>query len=111
MNTPKILPWLARKAGIGEARAEELWHDAIRYATLKTGWVGTSEYWRVAVERLIELIELERAPQPALSRMVRFQAQLGMLPLIAWEGISLVCASAWSRFFRPGGRAPRQRHA
>lgn len=60
MRTPKILPWLARKAGVSEARAADLWFDAIRHATEVTGWVGTSEYWRVANERLLELLEVEK---------------------------------------------------
>lgn len=59
MKTPKILPWLARKAGISDTRAEALWAAAIVCATERTGWVGTSEYWKAAVDRLIELIELE----------------------------------------------------
>ena len=77
MKTLKILPWLARKAGIAEARANELWAEAIRHATDKTGWVGTPEYWKVAMDRLLELIETERttpkvepvqAPPPELGR-------------------------------------------
>ena len=59
MKTPKILPWLARKAGIPEDHAEELWAEAIVCATVQTGWVGTSEYWKAAVDRLVELIDLE----------------------------------------------------
>lgn len=60
MGTLMILPWLARKAGIDDARAKELWAEAIRYATAKTGWVGTPEYWKAAVGDLLERIEAER---------------------------------------------------
>ena len=49
MKVPKMLPWLARKAGIDETHAEALWAEAIVYATAHTGWVGTSEYWKTAV--------------------------------------------------------------
>jgi hypothetical protein len=59
MKAPKMLPWLARKAGISEEHAEQLWAEAVVCATVQTGWVGTSEYWRAAVDRLVELIELE----------------------------------------------------
>ena len=59
MKTPKILPWLARKAGISEHHAQELWAEAVVCATVQTGWVGTSEYWKAAVDRVVELIELE----------------------------------------------------
>lgn len=60
MKAPKMLPWLARKAGISDTRAEALWAEAIVCATERTGWVGTSEYWQAAVDRLLELIELEK---------------------------------------------------
>lgn len=99
-STPKILPWLARKARVGEARAVELWEDAIRYATAKTGWVGTSEYWRVAVERLVQLLDAEsnQPAKPALSPIVRLQTRMWLLPLIAWHGASVIAAKTWSRF-------------
>ncbi len=31
-KTPKLLPWLAKKAGITEARSVRLWHDSERWA-------------------------------------------------------------------------------
>jgi hypothetical protein len=55
-----MLPWLARQAGIADARAKELWADAIRSATADSAWIGTSDYWRMAVRRLLELIEAEK---------------------------------------------------
>ena len=60
MKTTKILPWIARKAGVPQARAEQLWAEAIRYATDHTGWVGTSEYWEAALDRWMSLIEDEK---------------------------------------------------
>lgn len=97
MKSPMILPWIAHKAGIPEERAEELWRDALCYATEKTGWVGTSEYWEAAEERLLKLVAREtRAnclPTPELGWMVRLQSRLAHLPLIALEGWSL----AWAR--------------
>ena len=61
MKTMKILPWIARKAGVPEARAAELWAEAIRHATAQTGWVGTSDYWGVALDRWMALIEAEKS--------------------------------------------------
>ena len=66
MKTPKMLPWLARKAGISDALADELWADAIRYATQTTGGVGTPQYWKVAADRLVELIDAERQVRPRI---------------------------------------------
>jgi hypothetical protein len=59
MKAPKMLPWLARKAGISEEHAEQLWAEAVVCATVQTEWVGTSEYWKAAVDRVVELIDLE----------------------------------------------------
>lgn len=62
MKAPKMLPWLARKAGISDTHAEALWAEAIVFATVHTEWVGTSDYWKAAVDRLVELVELESQP-------------------------------------------------
>jgi hypothetical protein len=90
-----ILPWIARKAGISEERAEELWRDALCYATEKTGWVGTSEYWEVAEKRLLKLVEREKQacclPTPQLGWMVRLQSRLAHLPLLAAQSWSVAC--------------------
>lgn len=61
MKSLKMLPWIARQAGVSEERAEELWAEAVCYATEKVEWVGTPEYWKVAVNRMGELAEVERS--------------------------------------------------
>lgn len=97
MKSPMILPWIARKAGLSEARAEELWREALIHATEKTGWVGTSEYWEVAEAHLHKLVEREiRAsclPTPELSGWVRLYSRIAHLPLLMAEAWSL----AWAR--------------
>ena len=99
MKSPKMLPWLARKAGISDARAEELWAEAIRHATEKTGWVGTSEYWKAAVARLLELVAAE-ADVVRLSPVVCLQTRLWMMQIAAWERITLAQSAAWSRLMQ-----------
>ena len=59
MKAPKWLPWLVRKGDISECHAAGLWADALVSATAQTGWIGTSEYWKAAVDRVVERIELE----------------------------------------------------
>jgi hypothetical protein len=59
MRTTKLLPWIARKAGISDIRAEALWAESIRHATEQTGWVGTSEYWEAALAHWMTLIDDE----------------------------------------------------
>lgn len=101
MKTPKRLPWLARKAGISEARAEELWAEAIRYATARTGWVGTDEYFRVATQRWHELMDGEHSTAcDPFDLLLRSQVHVGMLPFAFWQGYSFGIAAAWSRMVR-----------
>lgn len=93
-KTLKMLPWLAKSAGVPIERAEELWADSIRYATAETGWVETPEYWKVANERLIELLETEALTchAPAITPWVMLNMRIGALPMIAANGVAL----AWS---------------
>lgn len=97
MNGPMILPWIAHKAGISEARAEQLWREALCHATEQTGWVGTSEYWEAAEARLHQLIEREIRtsclPTPEISGWVRLQSRMAHLPLLVAESWSV----AWAR--------------
>ena len=99
MKSPKILPWLARKAGISDARTEALWHKAVRHATLTTGWVNTPEYWRVAMDKLLQLVEAEgnKVCRPRFTPIVRAQHDLGDLQITAWEGMMRAANEAWSR--------------
>lgn len=96
-KSPMILHWIAHKAGISEARAEELWREALCHATDETGWVGTSEYWEAADRHLHKLIEREiRAsclPTPEISGWVRLQSRMAHLPLLLVENWSV----AWAR--------------
>lgn len=99
MKLPKMLPWLARRAGVSDERAAELWAEAIRHATIKTGWVGTPEYWRVAVDRVVELLDAEAKALNArgFSRLARAQVQLWLLPLLTAQALGLIASRAWLR--------------
>lgn len=112
-KTPKLLPWLAKSAGIPLDRAEELWADAIRYATLKTGWVETPEYWKVAHDRLLKLVEAEALAchPPEVTPWVMINARLGSLPLIAANGIALVWSATFGRLGQPRGSTDSRRAA
>ncbi|MCK9284460.1 MAG: hypothetical protein M0P39_09280 [Rhodocyclaceae bacterium] len=59
MKSPKLLPWLARSAGLSDARIGQLWLDATQYAANATGEHETHRYWKVAHERLIDLVDAE----------------------------------------------------
>lgn len=60
MKTPKMLPWLARKAGLSDARAEVLWAQAVTHASLTIRGSDPLEHNNFAVARLLELIETEK---------------------------------------------------
>jgi hypothetical protein len=60
-KTPKLLPWIARKAGISDEQITALWSKAVRRAVLQNGSCPNSDYSRVAMQYLRELLEGERA--------------------------------------------------
>ncbi|OHC65886.1 MAG: hypothetical protein A2045_13795 [Rhodocyclales bacterium GWA2_65_20] len=91
---PKILPWLARKAGITEHRAEILWHAAQRYATRHGGETATPAYWRAAMDRLLELIAAETLRADAASfglrHWARVNARFWQAPVALLDAASLL---------------------
>lgn len=98
-KTPKILPWLAKKAGITEHRAETLWWAAVRYATQHTGEVESPAYWQAAVDRLLELVAAESLRADAASfgwrRWSRWYARTWVAPVAAFDAFSTHCARSW----------------
>ncbi|QDF98616.1 hypothetical protein CJ010_19785 [Azoarcus sp. DD4] len=99
MQTPKLLPWYARKAGVSIERAETLWRKAVRYATAETGWVGTSEYWGAAMDNFVRLLEEEKNTlcTPQVTPLVRSQNRMWLLPLIAMEDVFTAVSANWQR--------------
>lgn len=101
-HPPKLLPWLARKAGISADRAEILWRAARRYAASHVGATETSDYWKTAMDRLLELIAAEALREDAASfgwrRWSRQQARLWQAPLALLDAFSLSSAHAWRVF-------------
>lgn len=59
MQAPKILPWVARKSGINEELALNLWRRAAGEAEELIGNCHSSDYYGLAVERFIALCEDE----------------------------------------------------
>jgi hypothetical protein len=57
---PKLLPWIARKAGISGERAQEIWRESVRYAMRQIESTGKPDYSRIVMERLRELVEQEK---------------------------------------------------
>ena len=78
---PKILPWLAKEAGIPSDRAEALWVAALRDARRDRALAESPEYWKSAVDHLLERIAAES--------MVRRAAPFG------WGSLMRLPASLW----------------
>lgn len=95
---PKLLPWLARKAGIEERRAEALWREACRQTTLRAAR-GTSPHHAAAMERFIELLtaETQRADAACfgLRTWVRVQTALWRTPAAIFDAAALNLARNW----------------
>jgi hypothetical protein len=107
-KTPKILPWLARKAGISDARAAEFWRDAEQWAARRAE-TGSSTYFKLAVDRLLELAAAESLREDAASfgwrPWARAQARLWGVSMQVAQEAAAFSARGW----RLIGSTARQR--
>ncbi len=98
-TNPKILPWLAHKAGIPLHRAEVLWCAAQRHATDATGETETPAYWAAAMDRLLELVAAESLREDAASfgwrRLTRLNNRLWQAPLAILDALTLNNVRGW----------------
>ena len=77
MLAPKILPWVARKAGISECDALDAWQHAVAEAAVAAGARSGASFDGLAIERFITLAHaraIDRAvqamrPAPGASRL------------------------------------------
>lgn len=97
-KTPKLLPWLAKKAGITERRAATLWHDAERWAAHRAA-SGSSDYYTLAVNRLLELVAAESLREDAASfgwrPWARAQARMWAISMQAAHQGAALTARGW----------------
>lgn len=108
MNAPKILPWIAHKAGISEELALKLWRRALSEAEYLVGKAEGSEYWGLAVERFLSIVDDEvgapatysLTPAPRLSWMCRQQTRMSLLSLMAAENTYSYWQNAWGQMYR-----------
>jgi hypothetical protein len=107
MNAPKILPWIAKKAGISEELALKLWRRAVSEAEYLTGKTEGSEYYGLAVERFLALVEDEvgsvpqynLTPAPRLSWMWHHQSRMSLLSLMAAQNTYRFWQNAWGNLY------------
>ncbi len=107
MNAPKMLPWIARKAGISDELALKLWRRAVSEAEYLTGKSTGSEYCGLAVERLLALVEDEAGQRPAyqlisapqLTWVWRHQTRMSLLSLMAAQNTYRYWQNAWESLY------------
>ena len=103
MKAPKILPWIARKAGISDELALKLWRRAASEAEYLTGKSEGSEYCGLAVERFLGIVEDEvgqtpqygLTPAPKISWMWRHQSRMSLLSLMAAQNAYRFWQNTW----------------
>lgn len=88
---PKMLPWLAKNAGIPIARAEALWIEALRDATRECAVVESPQYWKAAVDHLLSGIAAEsldrRAAPFGMGSLIRLPARQWLHGLTTAEAL------------------------
>lgn len=107
MKSPKILPWIAKKAGISEELALKIWRRALSEAEYLTGKAEGSEYWGLTVERFLSLIEDEVGtslaytlkPAPRLSWMFHHQTRMSLLSLMAAQNAYRFWQNTWGNSY------------
>lgn len=113
MKAPKILPWIARKAGISDELALKLWRRAAGEAEELAGCCTSSDYFHLAVERFIDLADSESeaslAPQtlcnPRVSWLWRHQSRMSQLSLLAAQNTYRLWQSNWNNLLATQKRA------
>lgn len=109
MRSPKILPWIAKRAGISEELALKLWRRAAGEAEYITGKADGSEYWGLAVERFLNLVEDEAGtlpqyglvPAPRLTWLWQHQNRISMLSLMAAQNAYRFWQNTWETMVVP----------
>ena len=93
MNAPMMLPWLAHKWDVSDARALELWQQACLDAERITGDQSSSRYWEVAKSRLIDLLDNEVIARYPATETPWIMIQLNLLRFLFWIGVRGHCFS------------------
>jgi hypothetical protein len=83
MNAPMILPWLARKWSVSEARTLALWNEACFDADHVVGETRNSAYWNHARARWIDLLDQEVIARFPATETPWIMIRLNLLRLLA----------------------------
>lgn len=108
MKLPKILPWIAKKSGISEELAAKLWRRATSETESLLGEAASSDFYKRAIERFLDLVEVEATatpdgltPAPRLGWVWRHQTRMSLLSLSAAQNACQAWQTAWQNIWQP----------
>lgn len=107
MKAPKILPWVAKKAGISEELALKLWRRAVSEAEFLTGESEGSRFWSLAAERFQAIVDDEASatacdplnPAPHMGWMLRHQTRMSLLSMVAAQNTYRFWQNTWENLY------------
>ncbi len=107
MNAPKILPWIARRAGISDELALKLWRRAVSEAEYLSGKSAGAEFSGLTIERFLAIVEGEighapeynLTPAPRLSWMWHHQTRMSLLSLMAAQNTYRFWQHTWENMY------------
>lgn len=110
MKVPKIIPWIARKAGISEVLASKLWQRAESETASALECREGAEFHGRCVERFLDLVEASAGgafrinyanTTEKVSWIWRHQGRMAAYGLTAAENAAKFWQDAWSNAIRP----------
>lgn len=98
-KTPKLLPWLAKKADISESLAATMWHDSERWAE-RHAPADSSAYYKLAVDHLLQLVAAESLREDVASfglrPWARAQSRLWTVSMQVVQEASALTTRGWT---------------
>lgn len=111
MKAPKILPWIARKAGISDVLALKLWQRAVSESAIPGMKTPDSAFHARCVERFLDLVEetagtafrINYSNRPEkLSWYWRHQGRMALYGLAAAENAAKFWQDTWDGLVKSG---------
>lgn len=104
MKAPKLLPWVARKAGISDDLALKLWRRAAGETEERFGCCDGSDYHAASLRRFIKLAEdesgvaiAETTPGTPANWLWRHQDRMSQLNHVSAQNIFRLWQSNWGK--------------
>lgn len=105
MRAPKMLPWIARKAGISDELALKLWRRSAGESEILYGCCDSAEYYAAAVSRFLELVEDESealSGEPAMIARTNWlwhhEKRMSQFNMVAAQALYRLWEGSWHAF-------------